>query len=119
MKRFFFDIRLRDRLVLDEEGSSHTDLDAALRHAVAAAREMIGADVQSGTVDLDQAIRIREDIGTIVGEVEFATVLHIVGPNEGGPSPLGAADSEAAAPPFHAAITMPETAIGSDTAASL
>jgi len=119
MKRFFLDIRHRDRLIVDEEGSSHIDLDAALRHAVAAAREMIGADVQNGTVDLDQAILIRNDIGAVVGEVGFATVFNIVGPNEA--SRWGPANADdGSPPPFHAAaIGMPDAAAGADGTASV
>jgi hypothetical protein len=79
MERYFLNIRHRDGLVIDEEGSLHADLTAAYDCAVAGARELLGADIQRGLADLDQSIMILDDIGTVLAEVEFSTVLTIIG----------------------------------------
>jgi hypothetical protein len=79
MKRFYLHIRHRDGLILDEEGSLHPDFAAAQRMAIAAAREMIGADLLCGLIDLDQFIAILDDSGAVLGEVPFVTSFGLVG----------------------------------------
>jgi hypothetical protein len=75
MMRALFHLASCDDLILDEEGTLHADVDAAHAAAVSAAREIIGADIQQGTVDLDQSIMILDESGTLLGKVEFATVF--------------------------------------------
>src|SRR3989442_374845 len=95
MKLFFLHIRHRDGLILDEEGSLHPDFAAAQRMAIAAAREMIGADLLCGLIDLDQSIAILDDTDAVLGEVPFSTSFGFVG-RDGFVAPIVRAPSDEA-----------------------
>ena len=77
--RYFYNVRYRDGLIVDEEGSIHVNLKAAWGGAVTALRELIAADVQIGNLDLDQSIIILDETGAVLGEVGFGAVLKILG----------------------------------------
>ena len=52
MARYFFSIKMRDRVIPDEEGSEFSDLDQACQEAIKAAREIVAEFAFSGK-DLD------------------------------------------------------------------
>src|SRR5688572_11583848 len=61
----------------DDEGCERPDLAAAVEMAVAGARDIMAAEVQAGRLDLDQAIEIRDEDGTILAVLEFANAFEI------------------------------------------
>ena len=52
MARYFFSLKMRDRVISDEEGSEFSDLDQACEEAIKAAREIVAEFAFSGK-DLD------------------------------------------------------------------
>jgi hypothetical protein len=48
MPAYYFRLRTGDRIVEDEEGAHHPDLDAARGYAVMAARELLAAAIRYG-----------------------------------------------------------------------
>ena len=78
MTRFFFDLHEGGReAVIDEEGAELAGLAAAREHAIAAARDIMAAQVSSGHLYLSCAIVVRDDNGNSVTAVSFAEALAI------------------------------------------
>jgi hypothetical protein len=78
MQLYFLHIRTHQAVIVDNDGSLYPDFAAARRTATAGARDLISADVHLGAVDLDQSIEIFDHTGSMIGKVEFASVVKFV-----------------------------------------
>ena len=77
MPRFFFDLH-NDISIQDPEGQELPDVRSAMARAVKEARQMIIASVTDhGKIDLLHSIRVRDQSGTIVGQVEFGDAVSV------------------------------------------
>jgi hypothetical protein len=75
MGRFYFHIRLGDRLVPDEEGEVLPDVLAARREAERSARELLADAIKLGKAEVPEAFVIADEHGREIGTVPFAEVL--------------------------------------------
>jgi hypothetical protein len=77
MPCFYFDLH-NDVDVLDAEGKELSGLEEARKIALCEAREMIGASVQQGRVDLNHFIQVRDESGAVVHRLRFGEAIEIV-----------------------------------------
>jgi len=82
MALYFFHLRNHADVLLDPEGRELDDGRIA-KSALAEAREIIAADVRSGSVDLDQMIEVQNSSGTVVHRIAFEDAVRI---NHPGPA---------------------------------
>jgi hypothetical protein len=81
MPLFFF--HLHDELdASDREGTMLSNLDAARRLAVTAARDLVAVGAQDGTVDLSHWIEVQDEAGNEVFRVRFCDSVTWVGASE-------------------------------------
>ena len=76
MARFFFHLRERNGRLLDEEGSEIA-FEAIEAAALVAARALIAADVREGRIDLNGAVEVEDENGTLVHTRTFASAVTI------------------------------------------
>jgi hypothetical protein len=76
MALYYFHLRNHVDVLLDPEGRELDDRRIA-RSALAEAREIIAADVRSGSVDLDQLIEVQNSAGTVVHSISFEDAVKI------------------------------------------
>lgn len=76
MALYYFHLRNHVDVLLDPEGRELDDRRIA-RSALAEAREIIAADVRSGSVDLDQLIEVQNSAGTVVHSISFEDAVQI------------------------------------------
>lgn len=75
-----FHLNIRDGFdVVDEEGQEFASLDDARRAAVASARDMMAADIRSGSLSLDERIEITNQEGAILATVCFRDAVRVRG----------------------------------------
>ena len=75
MTRYHFNIRDRQGLVLDEEGSNHRIFSEALTEAKASARDLAKQLLDNRTVLLEQCIEVTDDSGRILAALPVVEVL--------------------------------------------
>jgi hypothetical protein len=75
MTRYHFNIRDRQGLVLDEEGSSYRILSEALTEAKASARDLVKQLLDNRTVLLEQCIEVTDDSGRLLAALPVVEVL--------------------------------------------
>lgn len=73
---FYFHLCDGSDLLLDPEGRE-LSLDLVGPAAMAEARAIVSADVQTGQVDLAQRIEVHDANGQIVYSVEFEDAIHV------------------------------------------
>ena len=77
MARFYFDLH-DDEDVIDNQGRELGGVEEAKLEAVIEAREMIGASVAEGTIDLHHHIDVRDEGGSVIHTVRFGDVVQVV-----------------------------------------
>jgi hypothetical protein len=82
MALYYFHLRNHGDVLLDPEGRELEDGGIA-RSALAEAREIIAADVRSGSVDLDQVIEVQNSTGAVVHSISFEDAVKINHPHSG------------------------------------
>jgi Domain of unknown function (DUF6894) len=75
MRHFYFHVRARDKLIIDDEGQDLPDSTAARREAELAARQLIADAIRAGKNQIPEAIVIADERGREVDIVPFVTVL--------------------------------------------
>lgn len=78
MARYFLNLWECGKLTSDDEGVELADLEAARTAAVAAARDMMSAEVRSGKLCLGCGIEVRKD-GEVVLKVPFRDAVVVTG----------------------------------------
>jgi hypothetical protein len=77
MPRYFFDLH-NDVDAIDREGVELPDLEAAKAHALDEARTMIQASTEdTGKIDLNHHIDVRDDSGAVVHVVNFEDAITV------------------------------------------
>ena len=77
MPRYFFDL-YDDLVASDDDGRELPDLDAAKRHAIKEARQMIAASTtEQGKIDLLHYIKVRDELGAEVCCIEFEDAVKV------------------------------------------
>ena len=71
MPRYFFHIRKGDEWIEDFEGTDLVDLPAALRDALASAREIVGGRLKHGHTTNNQIFEITDADGLILARLPF------------------------------------------------
>jgi hypothetical protein len=77
--RFYLHIHHGGFIAEDEEGKEFRDLEAARLDAVNGSREVLGADVAKGSLDLAGCVVITDEANQVVLTVPFRDVLQISG----------------------------------------
>ena len=77
MPRFYFDLH-NDVDAIDGEGKELSGIDAAIENALGEAREMIAASVETGRIDLNHFIQVRDESGKIVHRIRFGEAVTFV-----------------------------------------
>jgi hypothetical protein len=77
MPRYYFHICNGTGFVEDEEGRELPDLDAARSVAIAAARDIMAADVQRGMLDLSSFIEIEDPAHQLVHTLGFEEAVDL------------------------------------------
>jgi len=75
MRRFYFHLRLGEKVIADEEGSDLPDVAAARLEALAAARCILANAIRSGTENIPEAFVIADSEGRELETVHLAVVL--------------------------------------------
>lgn len=75
MTRFYFHIRMGDRIVIDQEGSDLPDPAAARAEALASARQILADAIRSGNDATPEAFIIADCEGRELETVPLAVVL--------------------------------------------
>lgn len=76
MPRFYFNMRIDGILVLDDDGTEFSDLDAAVEDAKAAARDLIAAQIRANDPSiLENSFEINDDRNHLLRTVYFAEGL--------------------------------------------
>jgi len=70
----------------DEEGAQVADAAAARQKAVAAARDIMAAEIQRGELDLGSFIEVEDENRTYLFTVTFADAIDVKGPDRAQPS---------------------------------
>lgn len=63
--------------VPDEEGRELTDDDHARREAIAAARDVMAADLREGMLDLGAYIEVEDEVGRALFTITFADAVTV------------------------------------------
>ena len=74
MGRFYFHVRVGNKLVADEEGQDFPDVFAARREAIRSARELLADAIKSGRARVPEAFVITDKTGAL-DTVALAAVL--------------------------------------------
>jgi Domain of unknown function (DUF6894) len=72
MRRFYFHLRAGDELVPDEEGIDLSDLSAARREAIEAARELLAEAIKDGRAEVPEAFVIADEEGREIDTVPLS-----------------------------------------------
>jgi hypothetical protein len=75
--RYFFDLH-NDIDVTDGEGKELSGLAEAQRIALDEAREMIAASVETGEVNLNHFIQVRDEAGEMIQRLSFGQAVTII-----------------------------------------
>jgi hypothetical protein len=78
MTLFFFNLVEKDLVVIDGEGRDLPDFAAVRRIALAAARDLMCADVTRGHLYLDSRIEVRDCSSTLVLSLRFEEAVTVV-----------------------------------------
>lgn len=78
MRRFYFHV-FNDETTIDEEGMDFSDLDAARRQAIAAARDLACESIRNGHLNLDHRIEITSEHNARLMTVTFREAFTIEG----------------------------------------
>ncbi|KQT53668.1 hypothetical protein ASG43_17675 [Aureimonas sp. Leaf454] len=74
--RYFFHVRLHDRLTKDPEGIEFDGIDTVREEAMAGARDMMAERLKAGRpLDMDTTFEVHDDTGAIVLSLSFVDVL--------------------------------------------
>jgi hypothetical protein len=76
MALYYFHLRNHTDVLLDPEGRELDDGKIAAA-ALSEAREIIAADVRSGSVDLDQNIEVENSSGSVIHRISFDDAVKI------------------------------------------
>lgn len=79
MGRYFFHLHECGTLISDEEGMDFTDLDGARENAIAAARDVMSAEVKAGKLCLGCRIEVKDQSGAILLILPFREALMLRG----------------------------------------
>lgn len=74
MTRYFFHVRSREDLLVDEEGLEKT-LEEALQLCRVFACDLMSADVRAGFLDLSQSIVLADADGRVIAEMPFSSAI--------------------------------------------
>ena len=74
--RYFFNVRDRQGLILDEEGTELRDLAAAQLEAFLSAQDFALEDIKCGGPVLLRQIEIADSDGRILGTMPVADIVH-------------------------------------------
>lgn len=78
MSRYFFHLHENDA-VLDDEGATFSDEEAAVRHGVWNARQVIANDILAGLpVRLSSSIVVTDEAGRELRRIVFADVVSLI-----------------------------------------
>jgi hypothetical protein len=75
MGLFYFHIRTRGQLLVDQEGTCLPDSGAARQEALMAARHIVADAIRSGNEDIPEAFVISDSEGGEIETLPFAQVL--------------------------------------------
>jgi hypothetical protein len=75
MGRFYFHLRMGEKVITDQEGSDCFDIAAARLEALAAARHILADAIRSGRDDTPEAFVIADSEGRELATVPLAVVL--------------------------------------------
>ena len=75
MERFYFHLRMDDKIITDQEGSDCLDIAAARLEALVAARDIVADAIRSGNDDTPEAFVIADSEGRELATVPLAVVL--------------------------------------------
>lgn len=75
MGRFYFHLRMGEKVITDQEGSDCLDISAARLEALVAARDILADAIRSGNDDAPEAFVIADSEGRELATVPFAVVL--------------------------------------------
>lgn len=74
--RYFFHVRLHDRLTKDPEGIEFDGIDTVREEAMAGARDMMAERLKTGRpLDMDTTFEVYDETGVLVLSLSFASVL--------------------------------------------
>ena len=79
MTLFFFDLHECGNVTQDRDGAEAEDLEAAREIALTAARELMCAEISTGTLCLSCFIEIRDEKNRILDRVDFQKAVQISG----------------------------------------
>ena len=79
MPRYFFHLHECGTVIEDDEGIELPDLESARGRAIADARDVMAAEVQTGRLCLGCAIRIHDAHGALVETVAFREAVIVSG----------------------------------------
>lgn len=80
MPLYYFHLRDGVDVLIDPEGSELTDLAAAQRQAMVAARSLLSVDALEGRLRLDLRLDVEDEHGNIVHRLPFAAAVEVVPP---------------------------------------
>ena len=79
MSRFYFHVSNGSGFTEDREGEELADADEARAVATRAAREIMAADVRDGELDLTSLIRVEDQAGVLLFQLEFEHAIKVTG----------------------------------------
>ena len=82
MPLFYLHIRTDGDLIIDEDGSRHASLAAAVLEAVRGARPLMSSEVKAGHLRMDQSIEVFDEEGQHMSTVTFSEALSITPAND-------------------------------------
>ncbi|KRC79122.1 DUF6894 family protein [Sphingomonas sp. Root241] len=80
MPLYYFHLRDGIDVLLDPEGRELDSHEAIVTATLVEARGLLGAEVRTGQLDLDQMIDVEDEAGAVVHRLRFADALTIVWP---------------------------------------
>ena len=75
MGRFYFHLRMGEKVIVDQEGTDCFDISAARLEALVAARDILADAIRSGNEDTPEAFIIADSEGRELATVPLAVVL--------------------------------------------
>jgi len=77
MARYFFELHNGSGVTRDEEGREFPNKDEARREAVVGIRSVLGAEVASGSIDLDGRMDVLNEDGEILFTIPFSDAVTV------------------------------------------
>ena len=83
MPRYYFHFHDGAELLVDHEGVDLPNIGAVIRSTLEQARGLLAADVAVGELDLGLSIKVTDEAGAIVHDLQFQDALTISWPTGG------------------------------------